>query len=273
MLQMLNLPDWLPWWVPLALLVPASLWALSFLFMPFSVFGVKSRLEVIEARLEEIQSDLRHMAVQVSSRRRTRPGLRRSLSAQTAGAARRPGLEPAADSARAARTLQLAQRGATRRPVRRAPVERQPTERQRSERRTSGRADAGRSAAAVAQCPPGAPQRSGRPPGTGRTQIGLAALGPTRHERRWRKRCDHPADADDNAADRFGGCLDEAVAGIAWRHAVPAGPWVRRHPGQSGARRSDACMGGPSSRHLRGCRAAGNGRCVPQLQPCRRPGR
>jgi hypothetical protein len=62
MLQMLNLPDWLPWWVPLALLVPAVLWALSFLFMPFSVFGVKSRLEVIEGRLEEIQSDLRHMA-------------------------------------------------------------------------------------------------------------------------------------------------------------------------------------------------------------------
>jgi hypothetical protein len=62
MLQMLNLPDWLPWWVPLALLLPVSLWALSFLFMPFSVFGVKSRLEVIEGRLEEIQSDLRHMA-------------------------------------------------------------------------------------------------------------------------------------------------------------------------------------------------------------------
>jgi hypothetical protein len=62
MLQMLNLPDWLPWWVPLALLVPAVLWALSFLFMPFSVFGVKSRLEVIEGRLEEIQGDLRHMA-------------------------------------------------------------------------------------------------------------------------------------------------------------------------------------------------------------------
>ena len=62
MLQMVNLPDWMPWWVPLALLVPAVLWGLSFLFMPFSVFGVKSRLEVIEGRLEEIQSDLRHMA-------------------------------------------------------------------------------------------------------------------------------------------------------------------------------------------------------------------
>ena len=63
MLQSLNLPNWLPWWVPLALLVPALLRALSFLFMPFSVFGVKSRLEVIEARLDEIQSDIRHVAL------------------------------------------------------------------------------------------------------------------------------------------------------------------------------------------------------------------
>ncbi len=65
MLQALNLPDWLPWWVPLALLVPALLWALSFLFMPFSVFGVKSRLEVIEARLDEIQNEIRHVALRL----------------------------------------------------------------------------------------------------------------------------------------------------------------------------------------------------------------
>jgi hypothetical protein len=67
MLQSLNLPDWLPWWVPLALLVPALLWGLSFLFMPFSVFGVKSRLEVIEARLEEIQNEIRHIALRLPS--------------------------------------------------------------------------------------------------------------------------------------------------------------------------------------------------------------
>jgi hypothetical protein len=65
MLQMPNLPDWLPWWVPLVLLVPTLLWALSFLFMPFSVFGVKSRLELIESRLEEIQNDLRHVALRL----------------------------------------------------------------------------------------------------------------------------------------------------------------------------------------------------------------
>ena len=63
MLQWLNIPEWVPWWVPLALLVPALLWALSFLLMPFSVIGVKSRLELIEARLDEIQGDLRQGAL------------------------------------------------------------------------------------------------------------------------------------------------------------------------------------------------------------------
>jgi len=67
MLQVLNLPDWLPWWVPLVLLLPTLLWALSFLFMPFSVFGVKSRLEAIEARLDEIQNEIRHVALRLPS--------------------------------------------------------------------------------------------------------------------------------------------------------------------------------------------------------------
>jgi hypothetical protein len=59
------LPDWLPWWVPIALLVPLLLYVLVFLFMPFSVIGVKSRLEVIEARLDEIQGEIRHLALRL----------------------------------------------------------------------------------------------------------------------------------------------------------------------------------------------------------------
>src|SRR5580704_16598472 len=59
------LPDWLPWWVPIVLLVPALLYALAFLFMPFSVIGVKSRLDVIEARLDEIQGEVRHLALRL----------------------------------------------------------------------------------------------------------------------------------------------------------------------------------------------------------------
>ncbi|MEI7710207.1 MAG: hypothetical protein WCI94_02165 [Rhodospirillales bacterium] len=58
----LTLPDWVPWWVPLVLLLPALLYGLAFLFMPFSVIGLKSRMESIEARLDEIQQDLRMMS-------------------------------------------------------------------------------------------------------------------------------------------------------------------------------------------------------------------
>src|ERR1700712_1703351 len=59
------LPDWVPWWVPLVLLVPALLYALAFLFMPFSVLGVKTRLEAIEVRLDELQHELRHIALRL----------------------------------------------------------------------------------------------------------------------------------------------------------------------------------------------------------------
>lgn len=59
------LPDWLPWWVPLVLLVPALLYALAFLFMPFSVIGVKARLDVIEARQDEIQGEIRSLALRL----------------------------------------------------------------------------------------------------------------------------------------------------------------------------------------------------------------
>ncbi len=57
-----TLPDWLPWWAPILLLVPALLWALAFLFMPFSVIGLKGRLEAMEAQLEELHSELRGLA-------------------------------------------------------------------------------------------------------------------------------------------------------------------------------------------------------------------
>ena len=121
MLQSLNLPDWLPWWVPLALLVPALLWALSFLFMPFSVFGVKSRLEVIEARLEEIQNEIRHVALRLPRRRTACARLRRCLSTQNA--------EP-----RIADRVMTPPAGSPWRATRLERCERQPTERQESRR-------------------------------------------------------------------------------------------------------------------------------------------
>jgi hypothetical protein len=60
-----TLPDWVPWWVPLVLLLPALLYALAFLFMPFSVIGVKARLEGLEARLDEIQNEIRHLSLRL----------------------------------------------------------------------------------------------------------------------------------------------------------------------------------------------------------------
>jgi hypothetical protein len=59
------LPDWVPWWVPIVLLVPGLLYALAFLFMPFSVLGVKGRLDVLEARLDEIQNEIRLLALRL----------------------------------------------------------------------------------------------------------------------------------------------------------------------------------------------------------------
>ncbi len=58
-------PDWVPWWVQVLALIVGILFALSFLLMPFSVFGVKSRLEAIEARLDDIQGDIRVLALRL----------------------------------------------------------------------------------------------------------------------------------------------------------------------------------------------------------------
>lgn len=61
----LPLPDWMPWWVHLAILLALLFVALMFLLMPFSVFGTKARLEAIEARLDEIQGEIRSLALRL----------------------------------------------------------------------------------------------------------------------------------------------------------------------------------------------------------------
>jgi hypothetical protein len=61
----LPLPDWVPWWVHLVIIIAALLFALLFLLMPFSVFGVKARLEGIEARLDEIQGEIRSLSLRL----------------------------------------------------------------------------------------------------------------------------------------------------------------------------------------------------------------
>ncbi len=56
-----TLPDWLPAWVFLLLAIPALLYLLVFLLMPFSVFGVKGRLEALESQLDAVQEELRNL--------------------------------------------------------------------------------------------------------------------------------------------------------------------------------------------------------------------
>ena len=58
-------PDWVPWWVHLAVLLAGGLLALLFLAMPFAVFGVKGRLEAIEIRLDEIQAEIRSLSLRL----------------------------------------------------------------------------------------------------------------------------------------------------------------------------------------------------------------
>jgi len=60
-----TLPDWLPWWLAIVVLVPVLIFLLAFLAMPFNVFGVKGRLEQIEARLDEIQGEIRALSLRL----------------------------------------------------------------------------------------------------------------------------------------------------------------------------------------------------------------
>ncbi|HTZ72256.1 MAG TPA: hypothetical protein VMB71_16490 [Acetobacteraceae bacterium] len=66
-------PDWVPPWAQLLVLIVGIMLALAFLLMPFSVFGVKSRLEAVEARLDEIQGEIRALVLRLPepSRRAT----------------------------------------------------------------------------------------------------------------------------------------------------------------------------------------------------------
>jgi hypothetical protein len=59
------LPDWWPGWAAAAVLVPLLLFALSFLLMPFNVFGLKGRLDQIEGRLDDIQGEIRALALRL----------------------------------------------------------------------------------------------------------------------------------------------------------------------------------------------------------------
>ena len=58
-------PDWMPWWMQLAIVIACLLVGLAFLAMPFSVFGLKSRLESVDARLDELAGELRSLSLRL----------------------------------------------------------------------------------------------------------------------------------------------------------------------------------------------------------------
>lgn len=55
----------MPDWTGLLLLALGLLCAAAFLLMPFSVFGVKARLEALEVQLDEIQAEIRSLALRM----------------------------------------------------------------------------------------------------------------------------------------------------------------------------------------------------------------
>ncbi|MFC0387772.1 hypothetical protein [Muricoccus vinaceus] len=55
----------LPEWSGLVILLLALLFVLAFVMMPFSVFGTKSRLDAIEAQLDEVQQEIRSLALRL----------------------------------------------------------------------------------------------------------------------------------------------------------------------------------------------------------------
>ncbi|MGX9963850.1 hypothetical protein ACVFYP_11005 [Roseomonas sp. F4] len=62
----------LPDWSGLVVLVLLALVGLAYLLMPFSVFGLKGRLEAIEAQLDEIQAELRNRTLPLPEQGRRR---------------------------------------------------------------------------------------------------------------------------------------------------------------------------------------------------------
>ncbi len=66
-----TLPDWAPPWVGFVIIVVGVLFLLAFLMMPFNVFGLKGRLDGVEARLDEIQREIRSLVLRLPEPGRT----------------------------------------------------------------------------------------------------------------------------------------------------------------------------------------------------------
>ena len=63
----------LPEWTGVAALLALLLVGLAYLLMPFSVFGVKGRLDALEAQLDEIRDEIRGLSIRLSDGPRRTP--------------------------------------------------------------------------------------------------------------------------------------------------------------------------------------------------------
>jgi hypothetical protein len=98
------LPAWMPPWAALIIAIIVALYALLFLIMPFSVFGVKGRIDALEAQIEALHDEVRMMAMRAAGiipaepPRAELPEFERLKNAQRAAApARRGRAEPRLD--------------------------------------------------------------------------------------------------------------------------------------------------------------------------------
>lgn len=73
------LPGWVPWWVQLGLLVALVLVLAAYVAMPFSVFGLKARIEALDDRVDELHTDLRDLINRLPDPEMRRPAAWRRL--------------------------------------------------------------------------------------------------------------------------------------------------------------------------------------------------
>jgi hypothetical protein len=86
----------LPDWSGLIVLLGLLLVVLAYLLMPFSVFGVKGRLDAIEAQLDEIQTEFRSLALRLPEPSRgRRPPVEEDWAEPTPPARRAEAEQPA----------------------------------------------------------------------------------------------------------------------------------------------------------------------------------
>jgi hypothetical protein len=62
----LTLPSWMPPWAALIIAIVVVLYGLLFLIMPFSVFGVKGRIDALEAQIETLHDEVRMLAMRAA---------------------------------------------------------------------------------------------------------------------------------------------------------------------------------------------------------------